>query len=772
MKLIDFAQFLPVHVFCEGTAWIKHPVNRKGERCDAHDPANWMPFAEAHALAAANKWEIGFVLTAHDPFFCIDIDHCLLPGGKQWSPLAVELMRRMNGARMERSISDTGIHIWGSYRTIPPHKCKNTKLGLELYHEKRFIVLGHNPVGDESTDMTALLPEIINLWFKPAMFDSANGSPEWTDEPCPEWSGPIDDDELIDRALTSVSARAAFGATVTFRDLWECNVEKLASVWPHETNAYDASSADMSLAQRLAYWTGRDCERIKTLMLRSGLVREKYDRPDYLTRTILTACSDQHTVYSAVSAAEVERAAERGGWVTAAEMAAHFHGCVYIEDRDRILTPDGRLLDSRRFDARYGGSTYVLDERKSERSAWKAFTQHPAWKHPFAHSMCFRPDLPPSTIIDDQGILRVNTYQPAQVVRKKGDCSRFVELTNKLLPNDDDAEILRSYMAACVQYPGVKFSWCPILQGVEGNGKTFLCDALRYAVGHNYSFVVDTDRIAGNGARFNEWIDRRLLIIIEEIFINGNRAAIERLKPLITNNDIALEGKGISVEMTTNFANFMLTTNHLDAMPVTEDSRRYAPLVTNQQKKADLERDGLGPDFLIPLWNWARDGGGWAIIADYLATYPVKQEYNPATECKTAPPTSGRAVVMESTRTEEEELVVEAIESGQPGFCGGWVSSAMMDRLLATRPHLARLNHNRKATILRRLGYDHHPALVKGRSPRTVTPDGVRPALWVKLNHPACSLSDANAVAAAYEKAQTGTFASPVGASVYTVPSP
>ena len=48
----------------------------------------------------------------------------------------------------------------------------------------------------------------------------------------------------------------------------------------------------MSLAMRLAYWTGRDCSRIERLMRRCELARDKWDdRPDYLQRTILAACA-------------------------------------------------------------------------------------------------------------------------------------------------------------------------------------------------------------------------------------------------------------------------------------------------------------------------------------------------------------------------------------------------------------------------------------------------------------------------------------------------
>ncbi|MFK5915352.1 MAG: hypothetical protein QM484_13355 [Woeseiaceae bacterium] len=108
-------------------------------------------------------------------------------------------------------------------------------------------------------------------------------SPEqWTTGPVPEWNGPEDDDELIARALKSKSAAGTFGTRATFRDLWERNVEVLAVMFPpdqSDSGEYDESSADMALAQHLAWWTGKDCERIERLMWRSALVRDKWGSP-------------------------------------------------------------------------------------------------------------------------------------------------------------------------------------------------------------------------------------------------------------------------------------------------------------------------------------------------------------------------------------------------------------------------------------------------------------------------------------------------------------
>lgn len=135
-------------------------------------------------------------------------------------------------------------------------------------------------------------PICIDLWLMMAPPVAATAPPppmHWTSEPVPEWRGPTNDADLLRRALKSRSAASAFGSRASFADLWEANVEALAKAFPGDP--YDASRADAALAQHLAFWTGRNCERIQALMQKSALVREKWEREDYLPRTIAEICA-------------------------------------------------------------------------------------------------------------------------------------------------------------------------------------------------------------------------------------------------------------------------------------------------------------------------------------------------------------------------------------------------------------------------------------------------------------------------------------------------
>jgi hypothetical protein len=116
-------------------------------------------------------------------------------------------------------------------------------------------------------------------------------TPEWTTEPVALWHGPEDDDALLKIALKSKSPKAIFGGKASFKQLWEADSDKLAKAFPPDgtDKAYNASGADQSLANHLAWYTGNHCDRIERLMRRSALVRDKWEREDYLRGTILRA---------------------------------------------------------------------------------------------------------------------------------------------------------------------------------------------------------------------------------------------------------------------------------------------------------------------------------------------------------------------------------------------------------------------------------------------------------------------------------------------------
>lgn len=250
---------------------IKRPTDAKtGFYCKAIEPAHQYSYAEASEAATRELWRnvpgavgggVGFVIHEDDGFFFVDIDGAY--DGVQWSPLAIDLCNRFAGCAVETSQSHTGLHFIGR-GVVPPHACRNIPLGLELYTHARFIALTDlQAQGDCMFEATPAITQFVADFFPPSPIGDIVG---WTDEPVPEWDGPKTDAELLEVALKSGknSVGAAFGSNhVSFADLWNANEEALSKRWPGDKGAWDGSAVDAALASHLAFWTGKNCERIR-----------------------------------------------------------------------------------------------------------------------------------------------------------------------------------------------------------------------------------------------------------------------------------------------------------------------------------------------------------------------------------------------------------------------------------------------------------------------------------------------------------------------------
>lgn len=422
--------------------------------------------------------------------------------------------------------------------------------------------------------------------------------------------------------------------------------------------------------------------------------------------------------------------------VTSENFREYFKGCVYIANRDQMFLPAGVLAGRSAFDGLYAGSKFVTDIEgsKPEKSAWLAFRQVNYLEMPTAWDICFRPELPPGEIVRIEGYPYLNIYVPIQTPRMAGDASPFVNHVRRMLPNGNDAEYLLQWMASCVQNPGAKFQWWPVIQGTKGNGKSLLLRVMVQAIGERYSHYVRSDALLKTGNQFNDWIVGKLFLGFEEIqSAEGKRDFVEMMKDTVTNERLATEGKGKGQATSDNRANGMMLTNHKGACPIDDDERRWGIFFCAQQSEEDLQRDGMTGTYFHQLYDWLR-ADGYAIVTHYLATLPLAADLNPAQGLQRAPTTTSTQEAVIESRGLLEQEILEAIETGQPGFRGGVITSltlrSLFDRLRKT------VGPRRFRSIMTNIGYVTHPALEanKGR-PNNPLSDGTRPVLYFEKNH-------------------------------------
>jgi len=762
-----------------------------GRKASSTNPAEWGTYDQAASMAGMTG--VGFVFTARDPFFFLDVDKALVNG--QWSQLAQELCARFPGAAVEVSQSGTGLHIIGSYASLPEHRNKNIPLGLELYTQERFVALtGLQAVGSVSTQHDAALATLVGQYFAPVVFEV--GADDWTNEPDPEWSGPADDLELIARAMRSNggnSAAAAFGGAasdkVAFAALFTADVPTLAARWPSNQPGgdFDHSSADQALANQLAFWAGRDCERMDRLMRMSALARPKWDdRPEYLPNTVVNARRGVRNVYKEPAPSKPVPAPPSqqvmidtgfkprdGHHVMGYDMQMkHFAGCVYVSGPHKILTPRGERLDEGRFNAVFGGYEFTLspDGKKNTTAAWTAYTQAQQYAPTIADRLCFRPELGTGGVIMDAGLRLANTYVDIDTPADEGDPSPYLDLVARQLPDPLDQEILLTYMASCVQNVGLKAQWWPVIQGAEGNGKTIHIQVMVFAIGLRYCHLPNVDKMVRNGMNFNGWIEGKRFIGLEEVYAPDRRQFFEAFKTTVTNRVVPIEAKGVEEATGDNRANGIITTNHDDGVPVDDKTRRYSVLFTAQQRPEHLTRDGMTPAYFSDLYDWLMGRNAYAehgpnyglrVVNHYLRNRPLNAELDPNQLATRAPATTSMGAAKAASRGRVEQEILEAVGEDRPGFAGGWISSIKLDDLLDRRKLAGAVPRNKRREVLRSLGYDIHPAMEasQGRVNNNVQPDNAKPRLYCKIDSLAWNnLTDAAACARAYTQAQTNAI--------------
>ena len=451
------------------------------------------------------------------------------------------------------------------------------------------------------------------------------------------------------------------------------------------------------------------------------------------------------------------------GILNAQQQRGHFAGCVYIQSQHRVLVPGGDVLKPEAFKVLYGGFTFTLDNRndKITRDAFEAFTQSQANCPEKAFSTCFKPQLAFGAIVLRDGQRFVNTYYPVNVERKAGDASPFLNHLAKVLPNQRDADIFLSYMAAVVQHQGVKFQWAPLLQGVPGNGKSIFSSCVERAVGARYTHWPTAKKLS---EKFNLWMTGKVFYAVEDIYVpDSKREILEDLKPMITGRSLEIEGKGVDQVTSDICGNFIFNTNHKDGLIKTEDDRRYSVLFTAQQSVADLHRDGMPPggDYFPELWGWLRDEGGYAIVNELLHTYAIPAALNPAGNCQRAPETSTTLEAIAVSKGGIEQEIEEAIAQGLPGFRGEWLSTIMLGRFLEEKGLGRRAPLNKRQQILKQMGYVPHPALKDGRVNNLVLPDNSKPRLFIREGALAAQIVSPVEAAKAYEAANGGSTSTP-----------
>ncbi|MDD6490269.1 MAG: phage/plasmid primase, P4 family [Clostridia bacterium] len=241
------------------------------------NPDHWGTFEQAvRAVEKYNYNGIGFVFTDTTPYCGIDIDHCINPDTGEINNDALDIVQTVD-SYTELSPSGTGIHIIYKGENHPTDwKKKKTDalcegVDLEMYQEQRYFRVTGNQYGDYSAvcDSENMAQLVYDTYFnksedKPVV----TPTPSSPCKPVIPLSDCDDSQSLSDDKIVELASRSKNGDK--FKKLYfDGNKSEYGD---------DDSRADSGLCSILAFYT-KDTAQIDRIFRKSGLMREKWDRP-------------------------------------------------------------------------------------------------------------------------------------------------------------------------------------------------------------------------------------------------------------------------------------------------------------------------------------------------------------------------------------------------------------------------------------------------------------------------------------------------------------
>lgn len=247
------------------------------------DPNSWTTFEAARKVYSTNRDRyngLGFVIDRKSGLVFVDVDGCIDEEGKLDKRGAL-VLNTLRPTFCEVSQSGHGLHFF-VIGTID-RSFNNRNVGIEMYDSGRFCAMtgqaisSHEPAEDQ---------EGLDILFNQFKTREKPTAPAAASVPCS-----LDDSVVIEKAMAG---------NPSFKALYQSGDFASAGLASH-------SEADLRLCGILAFWTDRDPAAIDRIFRSSALMRAKWNRADYRSRTLALAiagCDESLTDYRKKKEAE------------------------------------------------------------------------------------------------------------------------------------------------------------------------------------------------------------------------------------------------------------------------------------------------------------------------------------------------------------------------------------------------------------------------------------------------------------------------------------
>jgi len=269
-----------------------------------------------------------------------------------------------------------------------------------------------------------------------------------------------------------------------------------------------------------------------------------------------------------------------------------------------------------------------------------------------------------------EGISYANTYRepkhPEYEPERVAEVERII--TNHMHhlfggnDSDNSGAILLSYLAHIIQAPDKPALWAVLLFGeAYGSGKTMMLNIVRNAIGaSNYK------NFDGNALKesFTSLGAMGLLHVVEEVHLNGSSrwTLLNDLKPRITNSTVKVRLMYQDAFDLERYARIVATSNYPDALPVTEQDRRWCVLQTYGFETTEalnaFKQTAEGAQHYKDLAKLIEEECGGA-VKEFFQNFQINHAvFDP---CQ-PPMTEAKTRMAHASRSDDTFLLLEAIE--------------------------------------------------------------------------------------------------------------
>lgn len=278
---------------------------------------------------------------------------------------------------------------------------------------------------------------------------------------------------------------------------------------------------------------------------------------------------------------------------------------------------------------------------------------------------------------------------------------RVKQHVRHLLPDEREAEMFLDWLAYVVQNPGRRVNYAVLLQGTQGDGKSFFRCLLETVMGMANVRVMKAKSLEGD---FNGWAVGQCVTAIEEVRLAGhNRFEIlNNLKDQITNDHIEVHAKGKDQYTAKNTTNYLLFTNFNDALPIDDNDRRYLVLSSQWQSREALDEfEQANEDYYEKLYQALEMSPGG--LRKWFLDYKLSPNFNPKSK---APITKARASMIRMSKPDWMSCVEEVIKAGKTtGVTKDLIVTSRLKEALQDFDGLDDVKTKSQATYMAKMGY-------------------------------------------------------------------